>query len=77
MLVMKHLVLILVNHLHHFLEPGVSLRAQDQNINQFTDDRVDSKIPADSGPDYFYEDIDITGIDGDITTTSTSQVDIY
>lgn len=58
---------------------GITTRAQDQNINQFQfDDQVDSKIPADSGPDYFYEDIDITGIDGDVVlrATSTSQVEI-
>ena len=58
---------------------GITTTAQDQNINQFQfDDQVDSKIPADSGPDYFYEDIDITGIDGDVVlrATSTSPVDI-
>ena len=58
---------------------GITTRAQDQNINQFTfTDRVDQKIPADGEEDYFYYNIDIDGIDGDVVlrASSTSSVDI-
>ena len=58
---------------------GITTRAQDQDINQFTfTDRVDQKIPADGEADYFYYNIDIDGIDGDVVlrASSTSSVDI-
>lgn len=58
---------------------GITTRAQDQDIDQFTfTDRVDQKIPADGGDTYFYQNIAISGIDGDVVlrATSTSDVEI-
>lgn len=56
---------------------GITTRAQDQNINQYSfTDRVDQKIPADGGDDYFYYDVPITVIDGDVVLRATSTGDV-
>lgn len=52
---------------------SITTRAQDQDINsyQFTD-RVDQVIPADGGDDYFYQNVAISGIDGDVVLRAVS-----
>ena len=56
---------------------GITTRAQDQNINQYSfTDRVDQKIPADGGDEYFYYDVPITVIDGDVVLRATSTGDV-
>lgn len=56
---------------------AITTRAQDTTINsyQFTD-RVDTKIPADGGVDYYTQDISIANIDGDAVLRATSTGDI-
>lgn len=52
---------------------GITTRAQDQNINQYSfTDRVDQIIPADGGDDYFYYNVPITVIDGDVVLRAVS-----
>lgn len=56
---------------------GITTRAQDQDITQYSfTDRVDQKIPADGGDEYFYQNISITGIDGDVVLRATSTGDV-
>ena len=56
---------------------GITTRAQDQTINQYGfTDRVDQVIPADGGDTYFYQNVPITGIDGDVVLRATSTGDV-
>ena len=52
---------------------GITTRAQDQDIAQYSfTDRVDQKIPADGGSNYWNQSVSITGIDGDVVLRATS-----
>ena len=52
---------------------GITTRAQDQNINQYSfTDRVDQIIPADGGNTYFTYNVPISVIDGDVVLRATS-----
>jgi len=56
---------------------GITTRAQDQDITQYTfTDRVDQKTVADGGADYYYQNVAITGIDGDAVLRATSTGDV-
>lgn len=56
---------------------SITTRAQDTTIPsyQFTD-RVDAKIPADGGVDYYTQDINISNIDGDAVLRASSTGDV-
>ena len=56
---------------------SITTRKQDNIIPsyQFTD-RVDAKIPADGGVDYYTQDIPISSIDGDVVLRATSTGDV-
>ena len=56
---------------------SITTRAQDTTIPsyQFTD-RVDAKIPADGGVDYYTQNININNIDGDAVLRATATGDV-
>ena len=56
---------------------GITTRAQDQDINQYSfTDRVDQKIPADGGNTYHAYNVPISVIDGDVVLRATSTGDV-
>jgi len=56
---------------------GITTRPQDQDILQYQfTDRVDQKRPADGGDTYFYQNVPITGIDGDVVLRASSTGDL-
>ena len=56
---------------------GITTRAQDQNINQYSfTDRVDQKTVADGGDAYYYQNVSISTIDNDAVLRATSTGDV-